>query len=411
MKRLLILLFLSIGFINSINANVVPYCVSDGVKEIKDKEDIFKFNKTCNCNEPVNSWNECVGKIDLYHPQDLTKLLYNYFGEFNFGTQSGYGIAKFSTHNKMSYVGMWENGRWNGEGFQSWPNGSSRGGNYKNSKLNGQGYGYGPKDKKCKKNPSKLCSTGGYKGGYKDDKFHGQGVLFTSRGLIQGIWKEGEFEYPDNGFKSGDSWKCKSGFTKIEMFCLKIPLNTFVSGDRFKCNPGFARKDKDIRNGCARLPNNAYAFGIGWLCNSGYKKNGNYCNKKPKNTLIPDILDSIFGSNTNSSSSNSNSSSYKSNSSSYKSNSSSSNSNSSSYKSYTPKLNSNSSSGYKSSFGSTYKYDLSKQSDRIKYKSDPAAQLIDNLGSQYIRELERKIGEYGGGINRNGGAVTWDWVN
>jgi hypothetical protein len=50
-------------------------------------------------------------------------------------------------------------------------------------------------------------------------------------------------------------------------------------------------------------------------------------------------------------------------------------SNDSSYKPPTSSYNSNTSSGYKSSTGSTYEYDLSNPSDRVRYRTDPKAKL------------------------------------
>lgn len=58
---------------------------------------------------------------------------------------------------------------------------------------------------------------------------------------------------------------------------------------------------------------------------------------------------------------------------------------------------------YESSYGNTYKYDLSKPGDRIRYNVDPRAQLRDNLHKKTnprVR-LEESLGEYGGGIIRD----------
>lgn len=56
---------------------------------------------------------------------------------------------------------------------------------------------------------------------------------------------------------------------------------------------------------------------------------------------------------------------------------------------------------YKSRFGNTYEYDLSRPSDQIKYQVDPAAQIRDQLDIDPTRQLERDLGQYGAGkINR-----------
>lgn len=393
MKKILLLLLLSLYFSGG-NANTTSNLSSEQILMLKKAG--FKYEKRCP-NHTNIIWKECVGMANYNDAKYFGDNDIEYFGDINNNLPNGYGKMTYKTF-KSLYVGLWKDGRFNGEGFQRFDSGASRSGTYKNGNLNGQGSEVGSKQDKCVYDPSKLCSRG-YRGEYKDGKFHGQGTLYSKGKLMKGIWSEGEFQYPDNGYISGNSWECNSGYTKYEMHCMKIPPNTYVSDGRFKCSSGFARKGQDITKGCEILPNNAYAFGTGWLCNSGYKKSGNRCNKKPKNTAVTDLLDSIFTSNSNSSSNKSNSS-YKSKSSSYNYNS--------------PSYNSNSSSGYKSSFGNTYQYDLSNPVDRVKYKSDPTAKLRDSIGNQYIRELESIIGQSGGGIFQQDNSPSWDnnmWNN
>jgi hypothetical protein len=54
--------------------------------------------------------------------------------------------------------------------------------------------------------------------------------------------------------------------------------------------------------------------------------------------------------------------------------------------------------GYESSFGNRYEYDLSDPSDRVMYEVDPSAQLGDSLDVNPLRDVERSVGEYGGGV-------------
>jgi hypothetical protein len=56
--------------------------------------------------------------------------------------------------------------------------------------------------------------------------------------------------------------------------------------------------------------------------------------------------------------------------------------------------------GYKGSFGNQYQYDLSRPSDQIRYESDYGAQLRDEMSISPTRDLERDMGQYGGGIRR-----------
>ncbi len=53
---------------------------------------------------------------------------------------------------------------------------------------------------------------------------------------------------------------------------------------------------------------------------------------------------------------------------------------------------------YESSTGTQYEYDLSDPSDRIMYEVDPEAQLRDSIDVNPMRDIDRGLGEYGGGI-------------
>jgi hypothetical protein len=52
---------------------------------------------------------------------------------------------------------------------------------------------------------------------------------------------------------------------------------------------------------------------------------------------------------------------------------------------------------YKSRFGNEYQYDLSRPADQIRYETDVRAQMRDELDVDPRRDLERDIGQYGGG--------------
>lgn len=53
---------------------------------------------------------------------------------------------------------------------------------------------------------------------------------------------------------------------------------------------------------------------------------------------------------------------------------------------------------YESTSGTKYKYDLNNPSDKIMYDVDPSAQLQDSINVNPNVQLDRNIGEYGGGI-------------
>lgn len=55
---------------------------------------------------------------------------------------------------------------------------------------------------------------------------------------------------------------------------------------------------------------------------------------------------------------------------------------------------------YRGSSGVRYKYDLSNPGDRLKYEVDPMAQLEDSISIDPRVEIDRSLGQYGGGIER-----------
>ncbi len=52
---------------------------------------------------------------------------------------------------------------------------------------------------------------------------------------------------------------------------------------------------------------------------------------------------------------------------------------------------------YEGNSGKKYQYDLSNQFDRIQYKTDPAAKLRDRFDIDIRRDMDRGLGQYGGG--------------
>ena len=95
---------------------------------------------------------------------------------------------------------------------------------------------------------------------------------------------------PPNGYASGNTFKCLTGFKKSGSQCIKeksLPANAIAYGDDFKCKYGFF---KEYGTSCKKIPtNNAYAYGVTWFCNGGYIKTGNQCLKKeerPENSFL-----------------------------------------------------------------------------------------------------------------------------
>jgi hypothetical protein len=55
---------------------------------------------------------------------------------------------------------------------------------------------------------------------------------------------------------------------------------------------------------------------------------------------------------------------------------------------------------YRGSSGALYQYDLSKPTDQLRYGVDPGAQLRDSINVDPRIELDRSLGQYGGGVGR-----------
>ncbi|SFG33467.1 hypothetical protein SAMN05518801_11755 [Novosphingobium sp. CF614] len=54
--------------------------------------------------------------------------------------------------------------------------------------------------------------------------------------------------------------------------------------------------------------------------------------------------------------------------------------------------------GYRGLSGSSYKYDLSDPGQQMRYEMDPMAQMQDSISIDPRRDIDRSIGQYGGGI-------------
>lgn len=55
---------------------------------------------------------------------------------------------------------------------------------------------------------------------------------------------------------------------------------------------------------------------------------------------------------------------------------------------------------YRGSSGAMYKYDLSRPMDRLRYEVDPMTQLRDSMSIDPRVELDRGMGQFGGGAMR-----------
>jgi hypothetical protein len=65
---------------------------------------------------------------------------------------------------------------------------------------------------------------------------------------------------------------------------------------------------------------------------------------------------------------------------------------------YGPDDGSNTGSQYESNSGTSYQYDLNNPGDSIDYSTDLDAQRRDQMSSDPRRDLDRRSGQYGGGV-------------
>lgn len=91
---------------------------------------------------------------------------------------------------------------------------------------------------------------------------------------------------PKNATKDSSSFTCNYGYTRSGFTCIKkisIPPNAYAYGSSWKCNSGYTKSG----NRCiVSIPPNAHASGSSWKCNSGYTQSGNSCIKNPEDDKI-----------------------------------------------------------------------------------------------------------------------------
>lgn len=127
-------------------------------------------------------------------------------GEWKDGKQNGHGTLTFPDGQK--YLGEWKSGREHGQGKTTFPDGNEYEGRYKDGEFHGQG--------------TFIWSKGdSYVGEFKDGKQHGHGTYTYSNGdKYVGEWKDGDkngqgtLTSPDGSnyvgeFKDGEMWNGK----------------------------------------------------------------------------------------------------------------------------------------------------------------------------------------------------------
>jgi hypothetical protein len=125
------------------------------------------------------SWSNCIGDcVNGYGTKSYSgkSAGQKYAGQFKNGKKNGQGT--YTWPDGAKYVGRWKDGDFNGQGTHTWPNGDKYVGRWKDDKRNGQG--------------TQTWSGGNkYVGQWKDDKKNGQGTYSWSDGRqYVGQWKD-----------------------------------------------------------------------------------------------------------------------------------------------------------------------------------------------------------------------------
>ena len=189
--RLLLLLPFT-WFKSEVKDTVVEPVVQDDLLD-KSKESILKWLQDVRATFEVekrkmgilfyrrNYSDSKYGEWGWYKDGDEKKN-YKYVGEIKNGKPNGQG--KWTLPNGNKYEGEWKDGEKHGRGSYTWSNGRKYIGEWKDGKKHGQGsYTFGRGKWEADK----------YVGEFKNEYRHGQGTYTSSSGRnYEGEWKDGE---------------------------------------------------------------------------------------------------------------------------------------------------------------------------------------------------------------------------
>jgi len=229
MKKLLLLLLISFGFVTSGVASTAKVTIS--LYNTPANAHSSGNSWTCNTNfyrssnlkgcvrVPANAsssynsnyWkcNSGYKKVGNSCQKELSEIYIDgdkYVGELRNGKPHGKGTLNYTDGNK--YVGEWKNGEMHGKGTYYSPEGFRFVSEFRNDEPYGQFTVYIPDgtiivgDAKDEMKIATITFPGGniYTGELNDDfERHGQGKMTYSNGTTkEGIWKEDEFQYAKN---------------------------------------------------------------------------------------------------------------------------------------------------------------------------------------------------------------------
>ena len=165
-------------------------------------------------NKPINNTKYAAKKVDVMKGEDsiheaddstLDSMRHSYLKEGvfegNLVHKMRHGNGKMTYYSGEIYEGDWKDDKWHGVGTFKWPNGDVYFGNFANSKRNGQG-------------TLILTSGAKYEGEFVDDNFCGLGMYIWPNGELryQGFWKNNKFHgfgvlLKDNGQYYQGHWE------------------------------------------------------------------------------------------------------------------------------------------------------------------------------------------------------------
>ena len=168
---------------------------------------------------------DCVGTYTWNDGDEWDGV--KYVGEYKNDNPHGQGVMTWPDGYK--YVGQWLYGEMSGQGITEETSGQYRGqkyyGEFKNSRRSGQGvYTYPSGEKQA--------------GEWRNDNRNGLGMTIFSDGTKDGgIYKDDVFQtykkyVPKNAVIKGNVWSCKAGYIEIEgLICLKSNSKKISNND------------------------------------------------------------------------------------------------------------------------------------------------------------------------------------
>ena len=263
MKKLLLLLLLSLGYISSANAAIPEWTGQNTIVDICRKIDchdqIKEFYKQYYFSQTFNK------ALVISYYKSGNRYINDYFGysfkEPNSVAAKNKAMKMCQKHGKKCELLLVNNRIYNKQLYALLTSSSSYSSNSSNNiPANAFPSSSSPTGWKCRNDLGYIAV--------------GNSCLKKVKNI------------PANAYLYGDTWLCNRGYKKSGNVCVSnnIPSNTYIPKNGYATNYGFECYGgyKKTGSSCIKIniPANAYAYGSSWKCNSGYKKTGISCTKK-----------------------------------------------------------------------------------------------------------------------------------